>query len=473
MKKLSVLSLSIVAVYCAVVSEGHAAAPIGAAAVQPVAPTPVSARGRAGSLGAADLTNAVGVAAAVHGNVQAQLPGEPAREVRSGTPIFLGDQVSTDAKGYLQLMLRDQTTFTIGANSALAIDEFVYNPQTDAGKVGARVVKGVFRFVTGKVARKNPSDMTVKLPVGTIGIRGTIAAGRCAGEKSNVVLLGPGPNNNTGSRPGAIVLRNEVGTKVVQKEISEPGFGSSIEGRDAPPTNPEMVPPAEINALTGDLAPPPQENRQETGENTPGGGGASATEQSRQDQFEARQDVQRTVSKQELSRDLGDNTEVAAQDSAQTVVTRVQDGISKLEQLRTIQTGTFFYKQESVTLSRSGSSVGSYTIRYDINFGSRTVGGGQSDIFGSATGFSSPGSFDIDFPTRSFADGNGDATFVFSNIFSNSGCTTCKGDITVTLNNSGGTVGANASHSVTVSDNGSNAATGSGTAGRLAGSAPP
>jgi hypothetical protein len=34
-------------------------------------------------------------------------------------------------------------------------------------------MKGIFRWVTGKVARKSPGQFRVKLPVGTIGIRGT------------------------------------------------------------------------------------------------------------------------------------------------------------------------------------------------------------------------------------------------------------------------------------------------------------
>ena len=43
------------------------------------------------------------------------------------------------------------------------------------GKITARVTKGLFRFVTG-IARRDPAKMKVKLPVGTIGIRGTQAA---------------------------------------------------------------------------------------------------------------------------------------------------------------------------------------------------------------------------------------------------------------------------------------------------------
>ena len=117
--------------------------------------------------------NQVGIAAAVRGVVNISTPGQVGRVVGSGEPIHLGDEISTDGAGSLQILLLDQTTFTIGANSAIVIDKFVYDPSNNEGEVKAKVVKGVFRFVTGKSGQKNPSQMEVALPVGTIGIRGT------------------------------------------------------------------------------------------------------------------------------------------------------------------------------------------------------------------------------------------------------------------------------------------------------------
>ena len=73
----------------------------------------------------------------------------------------------------MQVLLLDETVFTIGANSDMVLDTFVYEPSTSADIISARLQKGVFRWVTGKVARKDPASMKVILPVGTIGIRGT------------------------------------------------------------------------------------------------------------------------------------------------------------------------------------------------------------------------------------------------------------------------------------------------------------
>jgi hypothetical protein len=188
--------------------------------------------------------NQVGVVAAVQGQVEVMKVGTTVgRIVESGEPMLLGDTVTTDADERLQILLLDETVFTIGPSSAIVIDEFVYDPATDAGKVSAEILKGTFRFVTGRIAHKNPESMTVKLPVGTIGVRGTMVVGNCEGEASSVALIGP----------GAIVVSNEVAGAAKQVSVSRTGFGTTIAGANIPPTPPTFVPPADLNAWAAAL----------------------------------------------------------------------------------------------------------------------------------------------------------------------------------------------------------------------------
>ncbi len=173
-----------------------------------------------------------GVSAAVRGQVALARASQSivGKKVQSGDPIFLGDSISSGKASGMQVMLLDETVFTIGPNSEISIDEFVYDPVTSAGKITASVAKGAFRFITGKIARKRPEDMTVKLPTATIGIRGTIVAGyvRSEGDDDSVgdklfeglkevspnaakardfvVLLGPGDENNTNDEGGAFIF---------------------------------------------------------------------------------------------------------------------------------------------------------------------------------------------------------------------------------------------------------------------------
>ena len=156
------------------------------------------------SLFAAEQTK-IGVAAAVTGSVKAG-EGKKTRIIKSGMPVYLNERIRTDASGTLQILLLDETVFKLGPGSDIVLDDFVYNPESSKGKISANITKGVFRFITGKIARKNPKDMNVKLAVGSIGIRGTIVAGTTGADGSTVILAGPGSKNNANEKAGAIFV---------------------------------------------------------------------------------------------------------------------------------------------------------------------------------------------------------------------------------------------------------------------------
>ncbi len=202
---------------------------------------------------AAHAAPQAGVSAAVTGEValtrdDAQIVG---RQVASGEEIFLQDEIASGTNSGMQVLLLDETVFTIGPDSAIVIDKFVYDPKTDAGEVSAEVVKGVFRFVTGKVAAKKPSSMNVKLPVGNIGIRGTMVGGVVRPDGSAVVfLLGAGPKNDVGADPGAI----EASANGVSEWIRRPGWG--VEFFPGEPPRVVRVDPGLIAAVTAQLNDP-------------------------------------------------------------------------------------------------------------------------------------------------------------------------------------------------------------------------
>lgn len=159
----------------------------------------------AGSLQAtAQNGRQAGVAGAVLGKVSQISFRTPAatvgRDVASGDGIRLGDRIVTGPRGRLQILLLDQSTFTIGPNASMVIDNFVYDPASGNGTMGATVTRGVFRFVSGRISRTNPQGVTIKTPVATIGVRGTTVVGQVAGlpgAAARFALTGVGPLNNT------------------------------------------------------------------------------------------------------------------------------------------------------------------------------------------------------------------------------------------------------------------------------------
>lgn len=127
------------------------------------------------------------------------------REVlmKSGSPVFLNAHIRTGPNSRLQVLLLDESVFTLGPNSDMVLDEFVYDPSTSAGKVIARITKGVFRWVTGKVARPGV-DRRLRLPGCVGGIRGTDVEVYLAPDESGYIKLFKGQLDITETKTGAV-----------------------------------------------------------------------------------------------------------------------------------------------------------------------------------------------------------------------------------------------------------------------------
>ena len=130
----------------------------------------------------------VGVAAAVNSAAFGTPPGGNRTTKVLGDNVIYNERIETSTGGLVQVLLVDGSTFTVGANSDLVIDEFVYDPNAGTGKLVASFSKGVARFVGGKLS-KNQGGVTVKTPVGTIGIRGGIANLNLSGNNPTFSLL--------------------------------------------------------------------------------------------------------------------------------------------------------------------------------------------------------------------------------------------------------------------------------------------
>jgi hypothetical protein len=80
------------------------------------------------------------------------------------------DRIRTSQSGLIQVRFRDDTMLTIGPNSEILLDKFVFDGST-AKSLSIEVVRGAMRFVSGT---SNRSAYEIKTPVATIGVRGTV-----------------------------------------------------------------------------------------------------------------------------------------------------------------------------------------------------------------------------------------------------------------------------------------------------------
>ena len=112
----------------------------------------------------------IGVASAVVNQVTGSYGGRT-QPLAVGNAVFSNERIRTSDASSAQLLLLDKTSLSIGPHAELALDRFVYNPNRSTGRVVVNAAQGAFRFITGS---QNPSDYTIKTPVASIGIRGTI-----------------------------------------------------------------------------------------------------------------------------------------------------------------------------------------------------------------------------------------------------------------------------------------------------------
>lgn len=315
----------------------------------------------------------IGIVAALKGDALVKASGKTGHALKSGMPVYLGDEIVTDEDGHLQLLLFDETVFTIGENSRIVIDEFIYDPKTDNGKINANVLKGIFRYVSGKIGDKKPSNVKIDLPNATLGIRGTIVGGKTDGIKSMAVLLGPGEYNNASKRMGSFTMS----IKGKKKNVTKTGFGVSA-GANGGLSGVFKVPASTIGTLSGTGAP---------GAGVSGmgqGGGDSATKKSGQAKASAKNPMRTARGIAKKIKELKEPED----EPMSTPKMRGQgnlNGPTRWIDLGKIRTGVFHYSCSGIfrQLKLNGDSsniAGTISAGWNINFGSMTIGGGNSSV---------------------------------------------------------------------------------------------
>ena len=156
--------------------------------------------------------------------------------------IYLNETITTGADSSVQLELSDGSLFTISADTVIRIDTLTYDEASGDGNLAANVTKGIFRFVTGKIAVKKPENVNIEVPSGTIGIHGTIIEGEIKGEECLVSL---GEETGGEAAKHRIIVSSNVEGKVEQVEITQPGFATMIPARGQMPKPAFQLPQAD------------------------------------------------------------------------------------------------------------------------------------------------------------------------------------------------------------------------------------
>lgn len=79
-------------------------------------------------------------------------------ELSTGDPLFRGDVVETVGDdSAVRILLIDQTTFALGPDAWLALDEMTYNPQDQSGEISISMLKAISAAQPTPFCRSTPT----------------------------------------------------------------------------------------------------------------------------------------------------------------------------------------------------------------------------------------------------------------------------------------------------------------------------
>ncbi len=185
----------------------------------------------------------VGQVAEVIGGVDILKGGKlPATPVKVGDSISQGDIIRTKSSGKVQIHFADDSVLTISPDSRVAINEYVYNPDTNQRQAHLKIFHGLVHTLVNKIFKREAPDFTVETQTAVIGVRGTDYYTLVAPALSDIY-------NNSGSTevrnvfaeiPGKVILKGKEFTQVA---------------RNLPPTLPMPLTDEDINWIKRQMTP--------------------------------------------------------------------------------------------------------------------------------------------------------------------------------------------------------------------------
>jgi hypothetical protein len=136
----------------------------------------------------------VGVVKTLEGGAVITRDGESIA-VGTGMEIRRADFVRPDRRGYVGLVFSDDTRISIGPNTEITIDRYLFEPVEEELSLVIRLLRGTLSFLSGQIAKLSPDSVQLVMPVATIGVRGThvlIEADACLGSPRSCYSSGGG-----------------------------------------------------------------------------------------------------------------------------------------------------------------------------------------------------------------------------------------------------------------------------------------
>jgi hypothetical protein len=120
----------------------------------------------------ADTSPAIATVQRVSGIATVVRQGETI-SAKIGLDIYQNDTLRTGPGGSMGVVFNDDTLLSLGPESMLVIDEFVFAPRQGRFSIAIRMVKGTLAYFSGLISKLAPESAHIETPTASIGIRGT------------------------------------------------------------------------------------------------------------------------------------------------------------------------------------------------------------------------------------------------------------------------------------------------------------
>ena len=84
-----------------------------------------------------------------------------------------GDSIRTGPNSNAGLIFEDDTVVSLGSNSEMSIEKFLFEPAAEKLAFVAKLLQGTFSFISGQIAKLAPDKVKIETPDATLGVRGT------------------------------------------------------------------------------------------------------------------------------------------------------------------------------------------------------------------------------------------------------------------------------------------------------------
>ncbi len=108
----------------------------------------------------------------VIGDVKVVSAGSMQKAVDNMT-VKVGDSIITKAESSIGIVFKDDSVVSLGPDSEMIVRDFRFDPATDNLSFIAKVLKGTFSYLSGKITKLAPQKVKIETPDATLGIRGT------------------------------------------------------------------------------------------------------------------------------------------------------------------------------------------------------------------------------------------------------------------------------------------------------------